>query len=889
MTYVYDFAFPHDHPPMHLRSLLGGKGANLAEMTSVLRLPVPPGFTITTDAYREYKANGLTSEINHAILNAVGRLEHMTNKRLGDHNDPLLVSVRSGAEISMPGMMDTVLNLGLNDESVRGLANQTNDENFAYETYCRFISMYSRIVLGVNGYIFTAKLEKARIELGVRSNSPLETETMLDLVKSYKKIVSELTRKPFPQSPHDQLTGAIKAVFQSWESPRAIVYRQREGLPHDSGTAVNVQSMVFGNRGENSGTGVAFTRDPSTGAREPYGDFLTNAQGEDVVAGIRMTESLADLRQKFPANYVQLEEIFDQLEAHFRDMCDIEFTIEEGRLWMLQTRVGERTGRAAIRMAVEMTQTSDLGISRNQAVLRVKQSHLTQTLYPQFSTPYPVADAIGLGASPGAAVGKCYFNSDAAIAAKTNGEAVILVRRDTSPDDIHGIVAADGVLTAKGGLVSHAAVVARGWGKPAVVGLSSMTVFERSAIIWGRTIEEGDWISIDGNNGTVVFGRVPMENAESPVELTTLLEWADSIRKGHFSVRANADNAEDALVARNNGAEGIGLVRTEHMFLRKERLPIVRRMILATESDGQKLALEELGLAQRLDFVSILRVMDGLPVTIRLLDPPIHEFLPPMHELSAKEARGELSEEEAKLLGAAQSLFEVNPMMGTRGFRLAVVRPGLYEMQVRSLINAVVQRLNDGGSPLVEIMIPFVISEGEMRTARTWVENAVADAAPNLDMSMPEIKIGAMIETPRAAVVANQIARYADFFSFGTNDLTQMTFAFSRDDVESRLMSHYLEQGLLDRNPFGTIDVDGVGTLMRTAMRLAKESNPNLTFGVCGEHGGDPESIDWFISIGMNYVSCSPYRILGARLAAAHSILTRSHELPIELKHIESD
>jgi pyruvate,orthophosphate dikinase len=879
MAFVYDFDHRHRRPPMELKDLLGGKGANLAEMTSVLGLPVPHGFTISTDACRAYMGGGWPAALTGEVGRARARLEKKMGKRLGDPVDPLLVSVRSGAKFSMPGMMDTVLNLGLNDESVEGLAKQTDDERFAYDSYRRFVSMYARIVLGLSGEPFDGLLEGAKARAGARSDAEVPVGELRGLVEAYQDLVRKETGKAFPQDPDAQLRGAIEAVFRSWNGPRAVAYREHEGIAHDLGTAVNVQAMVFGNRDERSGTGVGFTRDPATGAKGEYGDFLVNAQGEDVVAGIRNTEPLSALRAQFPAIHRELLAIFARLERHYRDMCDTEFTIEQGKLWMLQTRVGKRTGRAALRMAVDMTRDRAIRLSREEAVSRVTAEHLEQVLHPQFAGGGHAVLTTALGASPGAAVGKAYFTADDAAAAAGRGEAVILVRTETSPEDVHGMLAAEGILTARGGLVSHAAVVARGWGKPAVVGAEKLRIEGRQFRVGDTVVAEGEWISIDGTAGQVVLGQVPLTEAEPPPEFETILRWADAIRKGHLGVRANADTGPDAANARRLGAAGIGLCRTEHMFIAEDRLPIVRRMILAETPEEETAALEELRVAQRADFVEILEAMDGLPVTVRLLDPPLHEFLPDTTELAIKEAREGLTSEEQRLYEAAKQWQEFNPMLGTRGVRLGVIKPGLYAMQVRALMEAALDRLAAGGTPVVEIMIPLTVTRAELALARSWVEEAVAAAlaqGPGTGSRRrrgPTVLIGTMIETPRAALRAGEIAEVADFFSFGTNDLTQMTFGFSRDDVEGRMMAAYLEKGLLPENPFEVVDADGVGELVRLAVERGRATNPALKVGVCGEHGGDPRSIAVFARSGLDYVSCSPYRVPIARLAAAHSVL----------------
>ncbi|HVE93714.1 MAG TPA: pyruvate, phosphate dikinase [Acidimicrobiales bacterium] len=872
MAYVFAFDHKHRKAPMSLKDLLGGKGANLAEMTSVLNLPVPPGFTVTTDACRDYMHGGWPAGLDAEIAKAVTRLEKAMGKGLGDPADPLLVSVRSGAKFSMPGMMDTVLNLGLNDASVDGLAKQTDDERFAYDSYRRFIAMYGRIVLGLEAEPFDRLLDTAKEWDGVTADSDIDAETLRRLCDRYKDIVREHTGNPFPQKPVDQLRGAVEAVFRSWNGPRAIAYRERERIDHDLGTAVNVQAMVFGNRDDNSGTGVGFTRDPATGAAGAYGDFLVNAQGEDVVAGIRNTEPLSAMQEKFPKIYKQLLGIFERLETHYRDMCDTEFTIEQGTLYMLQTRVGKRTGAAALRMAVEMTKGRKWKIGKDEAVQRVTAEHLDQVLHPQFAAGELNVIAKGLGASPGAAVGKVYFTADDAAAAADRGEKVILARSETSPEDVHGMIVAEGILTSRGGLVSHAAVVARGWGKPAVVGAESVKMSAHSFAVGAVTVNEGDVISLDGGTGQVVLGSVELSAASAPKEFTTILGWADEIRAGKIKVRANADTGADSTVARNFGAEGIGLCRTEHMFLGEDRLPIVRRMIIADTPEEEAAALEELRVAQKADFIEILEAMDGLPVTVRLLDPPLHEFLPRTEDLLIKEATAGLTDEESELLEAAEAWKEFNPMLGTRGVRLGVIKPGLYAMQVRALMEAAADRVKAGGKPVVEIMIPLTVSAPEMALARSWVEAEVAAAAKKVKKPS-DVTIGTMIETPRAALLADEIAEHSDFFSFGTNDLTQMTFGFSRDDVEGRMMTAYLEQGLLERNPFDTLDTNGVGELVDLAVQRGRDAKPGIKLGVCGEHGGDPESIAFLAGAGLDYVSCSPYRVPIARLACAHAVL----------------
>jgi pyruvate,orthophosphate dikinase len=869
---------------MTYKDLLGGKGANLAEMTTVLKLPVPPGFTVSTDACRDYMHGGWPESLDDEISTHVFKLEKEMGRKLGDPKDPLLVSVRSGAKFSMPGMMDTVLNLGLNDESVEGLAVVTGDERFAYDSYRRFIAMYGRIVLGVDGSHFEHPLEQVKERLGTSNDAELPAAELKKLCKTYLKVVQKATGSPFPQRPRDQLRGAIEAVFKSWNGARAIAYRVREKISHDLGTAVNVQTMVFGNRDDNSGTGVGFTRNAATGENTPFGDFLVNAQGEDVVAGIRNTEDLDHMAKHFPVVHEELLDIFYRLEAHYQDMCDTEFTIEQGKLWMLQTRVGKRTGAAALKMAVDMTRGTRVArergaakwqISKEEAVMRVTEEHLDAVLHPQFSEKGTVL-ATGLGASPGAAVGRVFFTADDAEAAWKQGEDVILVRSETSPDDIHGMMASKGILTARGGLVSHAAVVARGWGTPAVVGAEAVRIQGKQFSVGDTVVEQGDWISIDGTTGAVMLGQLTMAASKPPAEFETILKWADQIRKGKLAVRANADTGEDAANARELGAEGIGLCRTEHMFLAPDRLPIVRDMILANTPKQEEKALEQLRVAQQADFEEILEAMDGLPVTVRLLDPPLHEFLPSVEELKVKLAKkGKLSGKEQRMLEAAEAWSEHNPMIGTRGVRLGVIKPGLYAMQVRALLDAAAKLRDAGKKPIVEIMIPLTVTREEMALARSWVQEEIDRALAGMKRK-PNITIGTMIETPRAAIRADEIAEVSDFFSFGTNDLTQLTFGFSRDDIESRMMPAYLEQGLLKRNPFDTIDQTGVGDLVRMGAERGRATKPDLKLGVCGEHGGDPESIQLFYDAGLDYVSCSPFRVPIARLAAAQAIVGAS-------------
>jgi pyruvate,orthophosphate dikinase len=849
--------------------LLGGKGANLAEMTNI-GLPVPPGFTITTEACVEYmrRGNVMPDGLMEQVADALEALEADMGKRLGDADDPLLVSVRSGAPFSMPGMMDTVLNLGLNDKSVEGLAKQTGNPRFAQDSYRRFVQMYGKIVLDVPARQFEEALEQLMHTRGVDNETQLSADDLAGLVTTFKRIVRDQSGVTFPDDPSEQLRYAIEAVFRSWNSKRAQDYRKLESIPDDLGTAVNVQTMVFGNKGDDSGTGVAFTRDPATGENVRYGDFLPNAQGEDVVAGIRITEPLDVMGHHFPEAYEQLLNVMDTLERHYRDMCDIEFTIEQGRLFILQTRVGKRTAAAALRMAVEMEQEGL--IDKREAVLRVQPAQLDQLLHPQFDpdATYTVL-AKGLNASPGAAVGKVYFTADDAEARAAEGERVILVRPETAPDDLHGMIAAQGILTSRGGLVSHAAVVARGMGTPAVCGADALRIDLRAKQfeVDGTIVREGDVISISGTTGEVVVGEVPVVTPEPTGPFVTVLGWADEMRS--LKVRTNADLPDDCRKAREFGAEGIGLCRTEHMFL-GDRLPIVQRMILADTPEEEEAALAELGRVQESDFVEILEAMDGLPCTIRLLDPPLHEFLPDHEELIVAQAKGELDDEGRKILHAANAWAESNPMLGTRGCRLAIMKPGLYRMQVRALMQAAVDRVRAGGNPIIEIMIPLIVERAELALLDGWVreeaEAVLAEAGVRV-----EYLVGTMIETPRASLTAGEIAEVAEFFSFGTNDLTQMTFGFSRDDVEGRFMPRYLEEKLLPTSPFESIDVAGVGRLVRIAVDEGRTARADLKLGICGEHGGDPVSVAFCHEVGLDYVSCSPYRVPIARLAAAHA------------------
>jgi pyruvate, orthophosphate dikinase len=851
--YVYDFS---DGGELG-RELLGGKGVGLAEMTAI-GLPVPAGFTVTTEACREYMRLGGTPPdgLDEEIAAAVTRLEERTGKRFGDHADPLLVSVRSGAAVSMPGMMDTILNLGLNDEAVEGLARATGNERFAFDAYRRLVQMFGEVVGGVEGRRFEHELGALKAERGVTEDVELEAADLRELVSRFKDLHPE-----FPQDAREQLERAVRAVFDSWETPRAQVYRRANAIPDDLGTAVNVVQMVFGNKGESSGTGVAFTRDPSTGEPGLWGEFLTNAQGEDVVAGIRTPEPIAAMQERLPEAFDQLTATMSRLEENYREMQDIEFTVEEGTLYLLQTRTGKRTAAAALRIAVDMV--SEGLLTQEQAVARVDPRQLDQLLHPMID---PRADydvvARGLNASPGAATGKIVLDADRAQEQESAGQAVVLVRTETTPDDIHGIIEARGVLTAHGGMTSHAAVVARGMGKPCVSGCEALTIdlTARRIRLGQHELAEGDVLTIDGGTGEVIVGEVALVPPSIDESFETLLGWADQIRR--LRVRANADTPEDAAKAREFGAEGIGLCRTEHMFMAEERLPLVRAMILSSSEDERRGELERLLPFQQADFEGIFTAMAGLPVTIRLLDPPLHEFLPPLEEAE--------SEEMARRIRA---LREANPMLGTRGCRLGLLYPEIYEMQVRAIVRAalaVAERT--GEAPLVEIMHPLVgFAEELRRLRRLTLDTASAEleqASRQLDYH-----VGTMIELPRACLRADEIAAEADFFSFGTNDLTQTTLGFSRDDAEGKFLTHYLEDRILETNPFETLDVSGVGDLMRIAVERARGVEPEIKLGICGEHGGDAPSVAFCHELGLDYVSCSPYRVPLARLAAAQAVL----------------
>ncbi|MDQ3616438.1 MAG: pyruvate, phosphate dikinase [Actinomycetota bacterium] len=883
--YVYDFS----EGSKDQKDLLGGKGANLAEMTN-LGLPVPPGFTISTDACRAYLEAGQEPEgLAEEVAEHLESLEKEMGKRLGQRDDPLLVSVRSGAKFSMPGMMETVLNVGLNDESVHGLATVAGgDERFAYDSYRRLLQMFGTTVLDIEASAFHEKLDDLKRAEGAQNDVDLDVEALQGLVTAYKDLIAERAGREFPQDPREQMDMAVRAVFDSWNTERAVLYRRQERIPGDLGTAVNICSMVFGNGGKDSGTGVAFTRDPASGAQGIYGDYLQNAQGEDVVAGIRNTVPLADLEGIDKPAYDELLETMAELEGHYRDLCDIEFTIERGKLWMLQTRVGKRTAEAAFRIACQLV---DQGlIDMDEAVRRVTGDQLAQLMFPRFDEGAErQLVAKGMNASPGAAVGQVVFDSDTAVERVERGENVILVRRETNPDDLRGMVAARGILTSRGGKTSHAAVVARGMGRTCVCGAAGLKIDVKARKLTtqdGVEIAEGDVISIDGTTGEVFSGEVVVvdslvvrhfegDEAAAGDELVTavarIMEHADATRR--LAVRANADTPGDAARSRRFGAQGIGLCRTEHMFL-GDRKALVETLILADSEAEQAKALAGLLPKQREDFEGIFEAMDGLPVTVRLIDPPLHEFLPDYTELSVElavaEERGDVDRTRQALLEAVKKLHEENPMLGLRGVRLGIVIPGLFAMQARAVLEAAARRVQAGGTPQPEIMIPLVATVQELELVKADITEVARDIEERTGVR-PEYKVGTMIELPRAVMAAGEIAGVAEFFSFGTNDLTQMTWGFSRDDVESSFFSTYLDKGIFGVSPFESLDTEGVGGLVRQAVEKGREARPELHLGVCGEHGGDPDSIHFFDSVGLDYVSCSPFRVPVARLEAARS------------------
>ncbi len=870
--YVYLFS----EGDASMRNLLGGKGANLAEMTS-LGLPVPQGFTVTTEACTRYYDDGETiaQEIVEQIHDAMAKLEEIVGKKFGDVNNPFLVSVRSGARVSMPGMMDTVLNLGLNDETVEGLAKLTNNERFAYDSYRRFIQMFSDVVMGIEKSHFDEIMDDIKAKNGVTLDSELTADNLKEMVMRFKDLYKSIQGEDFPQDPKVQLLAAVEAVFSSWNNPRAIVYRRMNDIPGDWGTAVNVQAMVFGNMGEDSGTGVAFTRNPSTGENKLYGEYLINAQGEDVVAGIRTPEPIEKLREVMPEIHEQFVEIAEKLEKHYKDMQDMEFTIEKGKLYMLQTRSGKRTAAAALKIAVDLV--NEGLITKEQALLQIDPKQLDTLLHPTFkSSALKAATPIakGLPASPGAATGRVYFTAESAAEAANNGEKVILVRQETSPEDIEGMYAAEGILTSRGGMTSHAAVVARGIGTCCVAGCGEAQINEatRTMTIGGKTFKEGDYISLDGSTGYVYEGELPTQAPEVSGNFATLMEWADEFRR--LEIRTNADTPRDAKQALEFGAQGIGLCRTEHMFFEEDRIPAMREMIVARNEEERRKALEKLLPMQKGDFKAIYEVMGDRPVTIRLLDPPLHEFLPHTDaEIRALATDMGLTFEELK--ATIVDLQELNPMLGHRGCRLAVTYPEIAEMQTRAIIEAAVEvREEKGYNILPEIMIPLVGDVKELRYVKDVVVRT-AEAVMEEKGVKVSYEVGTMIEVPRAALLADEIAKEAEFFSFGTNDLTQMTFGFSRDDV-AKFLDDYYEKQIFESDPFARVDQKGVGKLVKMATELGRSARPDIKLGVCGEHGGDPSSVEFFNLVGLDYVSCSPFRVPIARLAAAQAAIKQS-------------
>jgi len=881
--WVYAFGGGAADGDASMKNLLGGKGANLAEMSS-LGLPVPPGFTITTEACVYYYANGSTypADLKAQVAQGLARVEELTGKAFGDPANPLLVSVRSGARASMPGMMDTVLNLGLNDQTVDGLARLSGDRRFAFDSYRRFIQMYSNVVLGLDHHMFEEILDEHKDRLDVHVDTKLSAEDWEAVVADYKTAVQKELGHPFPQDVGDQLWGAVGAVFASWMNDRAKFYRRMHDIPESWGTAVNIQSMVFGNMGETSATGVAFTRNPSTGENRLYGEFLINAQGEDVVAGIRTPQALtraareemgdkqASMEEALPEVFLQFKAVVEKLETHYRDMQDIEFTVEKGRLYMLQTRNGKRTAKAALKVAVDLA--SEGLITREEAVMRVEPASLDQLLHPTIDPGSPrEVIAQGLPASPGAATGKVVFTAEEAERLGSAGESVILVREETSPEDIRGMDAARGVITARGGMTSHAAVVARGMGRPCVSGAGEMHIDGKAQEFHarGRTVRAGDIVTIDGSTGEVLAGAVKMVEPELSGDFATLMGWADGVRR--LKVRANAETALDARTARQFGAEGIGLCRTEHMFFDPDRIAAVREMILADDEAGRRAALAKILPMQRRDFVELFEIMEGLPVTIRLLDPPLHEFLP-HNEADVQAVAAATGLDAAKLLRRAQELHEVNPMLGHRGCRLGVSYPEIYEMQVRAIIEAACEIVASGKpAPIPEIMHPLVAKGEEMKFLKVLTDR-IAKAVAEEKGCQIDYKVGTMIELPRAAIRAGDLAENAEFFSFGTNDLTQTTFGISRDD-SGRFLNAYIDKGIFEKDPFVSLDQEGVGDLIRIATERGRAARPDVKLGICGEHGGDPASIAFCETLGLDYVSCSAYRVPIARLAAAQAAI----------------
>jgi pyruvate,orthophosphate dikinase len=898
--YVYNFGGGTADGDGKMKDVLGGKGSGLAEMSRA-GIPVPPGFTISTEVCNIYFQHGnkVPHEINQQIEEALAQLEASAGKRLGDPENPLLVSVRSGAKFSMPGMMNTILNLGLNDESVEGLASRSGNPRFAYDSYRRFIQMFGEVAQNIDMAKFDHIFDEQKHKVKAKQDTDLTADDLKAIIADYKKVVEKETAQPFPQDPREQLAMSVGAVFNSWWNPKAAYYRKMEKIPDEIGTAANVQTMVFGNTGDTSATGVGFTRDPATGEKLFYGEFLVNAQGEDVVAGIRTPQPISELESIMPEAYAQLREITDRLERHYRDMQDFEFTIEEGKLYMLQTRNGKRTGPAAVRVAVDMVEEGL--IDKKEAVLRVQPQQLDQLLHPRFDPDEvkklePIAK--GIDASPGAAVGRAAFTAEDAVEMSAHGP-VILVRKETTPDDIHGMDVAKGILTAVGGKSSHAAVVARGMGRPCIVGAGSISIDERASkfTVKSRTIKQGDWISIDGTSGAVYLGQVKTVDPDpnSP-DFAKLMEWADEYRGG-FGVRANADIPRDAKAARLFGAEGIGLCRTEHMFFAEDRIPHMQAMILAREVKARKKALQKLLPMQRKDFAGLFEAMDGYPVVIRTLDPPLHEFLPKREELMVDLARlpylrgkekkalaekyrmkgGELKKGLPELLKRVEELHEFNPMLGHRGCRLGITYPEITEMQARAIFEAAVQVAKKGKKVIPEVMIPLVGSAGELENQKAIVTRVAKEVLEKEEMTDLHYLVGTMIEIPRAALLADQVAQQAEFFSFGTNDLTQTTMGLSRDDY-TKFSGEYQNLKIFKADPFQSIDQDGVGKLIETAIKLGRGTRNDLDIGICGEHGGDPSSVEFCYRVGMNYVSCSPYRVPIARLAAAQAAVADKSE-----------
>jgi len=866
-----------------MKSILGGKGAHLAEMTTS-GLPVPPGFTITTAACLSYfkSGDGLSEKLWEETLRALESLESERGQRLGDPANPLLVSVRSGAVSSMPGMMDTILNLGLNDETVQGLARQTGSDRFAYDCYRRLLQMFGNVVLGIQGHHFEKIFHQLKQKEGVTQDQDVSIDGLRLLIPDFKKCIQAHAGRAFPDNVQEQLSLAIEAVFQSWNNPRAQIYRKINGIPDSQGTAVNIQSMVFGNLGTDCGTGVVFTRNPSTGASELFGEYLINAQGEDVVAGARTPQPVASLKNEMPKVYEELVGVANRLERHYKDMQDIEFTVEKGRLFILQTRNGKRNAQAAVTIAVNLVKEGIL--TREEALLRIEASHLDRLLHRGIDeNAVTEVWTTGLPASPGAAVGQVAFDANVAMEWSQAGKKVILARPETTPEDIQGVLVSEGIVTCRGGMTSHAAVVARGMGKPCVCGCEEVKIDEerRQMSVGPRIVKEGDWVTIEGASGRILIGEIPLREPEISEELSQVLEWADSIRK--LKVRANADNPRDAKAAKKFGAQGIGLCRTEHMFFSADRLPVVQRMILAEDGEERGAALEQLLPMQRADFEEMLGEMNGLPVTIRLLDPPLHEFLPKERELRKKldELRhdsGTGNDKERKavlaMIRKLHDLEEVNPMLGQRGCRLGIVYPEIYEMQVIAIFQAALSCMNRGIKTDLEIMVPLVGHVNELIALRTMIDNAAKRILGEANERTLSYRVGTMIEVPRAALTAGQIAPYADFFSFGTNDLTQMTYGYSRDDAEGKFLTHYQDRKILPNNPFQVLDPDGVGLLIEWAVTSGKSAKPGIKTGICGEHGGDKESIFFCHRSGLDYVSCSPFRLPLARIAAAQAAIT---------------